>query len=111
MTVDMTVFLTAIVSILNDCKDGNVNMYTTTKELKKKALVAKCENIKQPIDRQLTFMFESKIEKYVFQQNMTMFLAANVPFLNQCYDFNVHTYVTIQELKSKAFKVNSRNVR
>ena len=66
MTVDMTVFLTAIVSILNDCKDGNVNMYTMTKELKKKALVAKCENIKQPIDRQLTFMFESKIEKYVF---------------------------------------------
>ena len=31
--------------------------------------------MKQPIGIQLTFMSESKIEKYLFLQNMTMFLA------------------------------------
>ena len=38
-----------------------------------------------------------------------MFLATNMPFLNQRYDVNVHTYATLQELKSKVFTVNSQN--
>ena len=40
-----------------------------------------------------------------------MFLFANVPFLNQCYVINVSTFVTTKELKSKAFTVNSQNIR
>ena len=43
-----------------------MNTYGTTEKLKKKAFIAKYENIKQPIDIQLTFTLESKIEKYVF---------------------------------------------
>ena len=39
---------------------------TATKELKEKAFIVKFENIKQPINTQLTFMLESKIEKYIF---------------------------------------------
>ena len=35
----------------------------------------KCQNIKQPFGIQLTYMLESKIVKYVFWQNMTMFPA------------------------------------
>ena len=46
-----------------------MHTYGTTKELKRKVFIEKCENIKQPIDIQLTLMLESKIEKYVFQQD------------------------------------------
>ena len=56
-------------------------------------------NIKQPIGTQLT------------KQNMIMFLAANVSFLNQCYDVHVITYATTKKLKSKAFTVNSQNIK
>ena len=56
-------------------------------------------NIKQPIGTQLT------------KQNMIMFLAANVSFLNQCYDVYVITYATTKKLKSKAFTVNSQNIK
>ena len=61
---NMTLFLAAIVSFfrMGMC----VRTYATTKELKKKVFMTKCENIKQPVDIQLTFMLESKIEKYVF---------------------------------------------
>ena len=38
-----------------------------------------------------------------------MFLATNMPFLNQRYDVHVHTYATLQELKSKVSTVNSQN--
>ena len=38
-----------------------------------------------------------------------MFLATNMPFLNQRYDVHVHTYAMLQELKSKVFTVNSQN--
>ena len=107
----MTLFLTAIVFFLNHRQDGNVNIYAATKKLKKKACITKCENIKKPIDIQLTFMLESKIEKYSFQQNMTMSLAANVPFLNEYYYVNVLTYAAIQELESKSFTVNSQNIK
>ena len=62
----MTLFLAAIVSFLNHCYDGNVHTYSKTKELKKKVFIAKWENIKQPVDIQLTFMFESRIAKFVF---------------------------------------------
>ena len=77
-----------------------MNAYSTTEKLKKKAFIAKYENIKQPIDIQLTFMLESKIEKYVFQQNMTILLA----FLNQCHDVLLITYSTTKKLKSKALQ-------
>ena len=40
-----------------------------------------------------------------------MFIAANVPFLNQCDDVNVCTYAASKELKSKALTVNSQNKR
>ena len=40
-----------------------------------------------------------------------MFVAANVPFLNQCDDVNVCTYAATKELKSKALTVNSQNIR
>ena len=42
---------------------------------------------------------------------MTIFLAANLPFLNQCYDVNVHMRATTKELKSKEFRVYSQNIR
>ena len=38
-----------------------MNTYATTEKLKKKAFIAKYENIKQRTDIQLTFMLESKI--------------------------------------------------
>ena len=88
-----------------------MHTYATTKEMKKKAFIVKCQNIKQPIGIQLTFMLEIKIEKYIFRQNMTMFLVADMSFLNQCYDVNVHTYATTKELKSKAFTANCQNIK
>ena len=41
---------------------------------------------------------------------MTIFLVSNVSFLNPCYDGNVDTYVTIKQLKKKAFTINSQNI-
>ena len=36
---------------------------------------------------QVTFMLEIKLQKYAFNQNMTIFLAANVSFLNHCFEW------------------------
>ena len=43
-----------------------MNTYATTEKLKKKAFIAKYENIKRRIDIQLIFVLESKIEKLFF---------------------------------------------
>ena len=37
-------------------------------------------------------MLEINIQKYIFQQNMAIFIASDVSFLNPCCDGNVHTY-------------------
>ena len=42
---------------------------------------------------------------------MTIFLTANVPFSNPCYDRNVHTYVMTKEVKKKAFKAKEENIK
>ena len=60
--------------------------------------------MKEEIGTQVNFMLQIHLQKYVFQQNMTTILAANVYFLNSCQDGNVHTYATAQELKKKGFK-------
>ena len=59
----------------------------------------------------MTFSLEIKLQKYIFFQNMTIFLTANVPFLNPCYDRNVHTYAMTKELKKKAFKAKRENIK
>ena len=106
----MTVLLASYASILDPCYDGNMYTYATTKELKKRNYTINSQNITQE-NIHVTFMLEMKLQKYVFQQNMTMFVAANVPFLNQCDDVNVCTYAATKELKSKALTVNSQNIR
>ena len=42
------------------------------------------QDIKQPIGIQATVMSEIKFQKHIFQQIMTIFLEANVSFLNPC---------------------------
>ena len=49
-------------SDLNQCKDGNVRTYATTKELKKKEFKTKRENIKQGLRIQVTFMLVIKVQ-------------------------------------------------
>ena len=43
-----------------------MHTYATTKELEKKAFTVKCQNVKQAIGIQLTFVLEIELEKYVF---------------------------------------------
>ena len=40
-----------------------------------------------------------------------MLLAANVSFLNWCHDVLLITYSTTKKLESKAFTVNSQNIK
>ena len=42
---------------------------------------------------------------------MTIFLAANVSFLNPWQDENVHMYATTKELKKKTFKPKGENIK
>ena len=81
--------------------------YVTTKELKTKELTINGQDINQIIGIQLTIMLEIKLQKYVFYQNMTSFLAAVVSFLNPCEDGNVQTYATTKELKKGIYGKNS----
>ena len=48
----------------------------------KNGFTLKSENLKETIGIQLTFTLEIKSQKYTFLQNMTIFLAAYVFFLN-----------------------------
>ena len=69
-------------SDLDQCKDGNVRTYATTKELKKKEFKTKRENIKQGLRIQVTFMLVGS--KLNFLAKDDHFLAANASFLNRC---------------------------
>ena len=42
---------------------------------------------------------------------MTIFLAANVLFLNPSYDGNVYRYATSKELKKKAFRAKGEDIK
>ena len=53
------------------------------------------EDVKLGNSIQLTVMLEIKLQKYIFEQIMGTFLAANMSFLEPCYDLSVHMYDTI----------------
>ena len=94
--------------VFKPCQDGYVQLYGKAQELKKKAFNAKRENIKQTTGIQVTFIFIIKLQKYFFQQNMTIFSSANMFFLNPCQDGNAHSYAH-QNWKKKAFTINNQN--
>ena len=54
------------------------------KNWKKKEFALSSENIKETIGIQFIFMLKIKLQKYIFWENMTFFLAANISFLNTC---------------------------
>ena len=54
------------------------------KNWKKKEFALNSENIKETIGIQFIFMLKIKLQKYIFWENMTFFLAANISFLNTC---------------------------
>ena len=49
-----------------------------------KDIYSKEENIKQAIGIQVSFILEINLQKYIFWQNSTNFLAANMTFLSPC---------------------------
>ena len=59
----------------------------------------------------MTLILEIKLQKYIFLQNMIIFLAALRSFLNPYEDGNVHTYATTKELKQNAFTVKIHNIK
>ena len=69
----------------------------TSEELKNDGFTLKSENTKETIGIQVTFISEIKLQKYTFLQNMAIFLAAIVSYLNSCFDGNLHTYATTKE--------------
>ena len=40
----------------------------------------------------MTIILEINLQKYIFGQIISTFLAANVSFLNGCYDENLYDY-------------------
>ena len=59
--------------ILNTCYDWNGHAYATTKELKKKAFAKNNQNKNQEISIQVTFILESKLQKYIFNHSLAIF--------------------------------------
>ena len=58
-------------------------MYVATKELRKRAIKAKGENMKLTSGIRVTFILEIKLQKYIFGK-MWQFFNGNVSFLNPC---------------------------
>ena len=52
--------------------------------MKKKAFAVNSQNTKQGIGIQLTFILEIKLQKYIFYQNITIFLVADAFILHLC---------------------------
>ena len=67
--------------------------------------------MKQTTDTQVTLILENKLQNEHFQENVTTFLPTYRFTLNLCQDSNVHRYAVIQELKEKAFAINSQNIK
>ena len=63
-------------------------------ELKKNTFEVNSQNIKQDIDKQVTFVLVIKLQKYIFEQIIRIILTRNLYFLKPYYDGNIHTYVT-----------------
>ena len=63
-------------------------------ELKKNTFEVNSQNIKQDIDKQVTFVLVIKLQKYIFEQIIRIILARNLYFLKPYYDGNIHTYIT-----------------
>ena len=61
-------------SLLNRCKDGNSDTYTTTWELQKKEFRVYSQNIKQAYGIQVTFTLEIKLQKYIISTKYEYFL-------------------------------------
>ena len=87
-----------------------MHSYVTTKGLKKKAFIVKCENIKQPVRIQLTF-FGNQASKVHFSVKCDHLRVGNANFLNHCQDGKVHTYAMTKELKKRALIVKSKNIK
>ena len=56
-------------------------------------------------------MFEIKLQKYFFEGNTTIFLAATFSFLNPYVDGNVHAYATTLKLKKKGVTFIGENMK
>ena len=69
-----------------------------------KAFVANSQDINQTVGIQVTIMLEIKLQKYIFRQIMSTFLAANVSFLNAFQDGDLHDYATIYKLTKKTLR-------
>ena len=71
------------------------------------------QNINLAICIKVTFISENKLQKkkHIFQKNKTVFSEIYASILSPCWGGNVHTYATTQELKKKAFRLNSQNIK
>ena len=78
----MTIFSKTCGCILNHCQGESMHTYQTTEELKTKEFTINCQNINQEIGIHVTFIFEIKLQKYVFCENMTKFKPLMCPFSN-----------------------------
>ena len=88
-----------------------MHTYVMTKKLKTKEFMRNSQNINQENDIQMTVMLEIKLQKFILCQNVTISLAAIVPILNPCQDWNVHTYDTTKKLEEKTFTLKMRNIK
>ena len=51
----------------------------------------------------------NEASKVYFFAKYDHFLTVNVPFLNPCYDRNVHAYAMTKEVRKKAFNAKGEN--
>ena len=58
---------------LKPCYNLYMRIYATSKELKKKAFPVKCQNMKQAVSMEVTFILVNKHQKNIFYQNTTLF--------------------------------------
>lgn len=58
---------------LKPCYNLYMRIYATSKELKKKAFSVKCQNMKQAVSMEVTFILVNKHQKNFFYQNTTLF--------------------------------------
>ena len=59
----------------------------------------------------MTFVLEIKIQKDILKQIITTILAVDLSFLKPCYDGNIHTYGTTQNLKRTEYTLKSKNMK
>ena len=111
----MTDFLATCASILKPCYDRNVHTYSTTYELKKKAFRINGQNKNLEIAIQITFILETKHQKYIFLSKLDhissdvcvefeSLLGWECPYV--CYNLRTEkeaSYVKNRKYKRKSF--------